>query len=306
MKWTDIKIIADRKYRRVFDYVSREVCPSGFAIEDYSDIENSVSAKDKEDIEDLIDEKLLKKDKNKITVHHYISPEQNREDARHYLESRLDREGVKYTVQIEYIEQKDWEEGWKKYYHTINIGERLAICPAWEEYKGDRIAVKLDPGLAFGTGEHDTTRLCLEELDKIIHGGERVLDVGCGSGILAISALLLGAKVADGVDIDPMAVKSATENRVLNHVEDKFNIFVGDLAEKATGQYDIILANIVAGAIMELSVQIPPILKKGGIYITGGIIDTRKDEVAQRLKSLGFTLLRVKESRGWVCFVCTI
>ncbi len=148
------------------------------------------------------------------------------------------------------MEQEDWQNGWRKYYHPLEIGKRLAVVPSWQQYDTDRVKLILDPGLAFGTGGHETTSLCMEALDERVTGGERVLDIGTGSGILAIAALKLGAAVAEGVDIDPVAVRTAGENAALNGVQDKLTVLVGDLSDKASGQYDIITANIVANAIL--------------------------------------------------------
>lgn len=302
MQWTDIKIITDKKFEDVFDFVSAEVCPMGIQIEDYSDLEQEV-----EEIAhvDLIEAELLQKDRTQIIVHHYISPELDAQNARLTLENRLDELGVTYKCEIEYINQEDWETGWKKYYHAMDIGNNLAICPSWEDYNTDRKVLKLDPGMAFGTGTHETTYLCLEVLDREIKGGERVLDVGTGSGILGIGSILLGAKDVEGVDIDPTAVKVAKENAELNGVADKFTIKVGDLAEQASGKYNIVVANIVANAVMMLSEVIPQFLADDGLYITSGIIDTRKDEVVACLEKLGFNIRKIHEKNGWVCIEAT-
>lgn len=303
MQWTDIKIITDKKFEDVFDFVSREICPMGVQIEDYSDIETEV-----ENIAhvDLIEAELLEKDRSQIIVHHYISPELDAQGLRLTLENRLSDLGVDYKCETEYVEQDDWETGWKKYYHAMDIGTKLAVCPSWETIQTGRKVLKLDPGMAFGTGTHETTYLCLEVLDREIKGGERVLDVGTGSGILGIGAILLGAGEVEGVDIDPTAVKVAIENAELNGVADKFAIKIGDLADKASGEYDIVVANIVANAVMMLSKTVPQFLKKGGLYITSGIIDTRKDEVVECLSGIGFEILKVHEKNGWVCIEATI
>lgn len=298
MQWTDIKIITDKKYEDIFDFVSAEICPMGVQIEDYSDLETEV-----ENIAhvDLIEQDLLDKDRTKIIVHHYISPELDAQGLRLTLENRLDELGVEYKCETEFVNQEDWETGWKKYYHAMNIGERLAVCPSWEECDTDRHVIKLDPGMAFGTGTHETTHLCLEVLDREIKGGERVLDVGTGSGILGIAAIMLGAGEVEGVDIDPTAVKVAIENAELNGVADKFVVKVGDLADEAKGKYQIVVANIVANAIMLLSKTIPQFLDKDGLYIMSGIIDTRKDEVVACLENIGFEITKVHEKNGWVC-----
>lgn len=298
MQWTDIKIIADKKFEDVFDYVSSEVCPMGVQIEDYSRLEQDV-------LEiahiDLIEAELLEKDRTKIIVHHYISPELDAQEALLILQTRLAEEGVEFEFEIVFVDQEDWETGWKAYYHPIDIGTRLAVCPSWEDYKTDRKILRLDPGMAFGTGTHETTNLCLEILDEKIKGGERVLDVGTGSGILGISACILGASAAEGVDIDPTAVKVALENAELNDVLDRFSVKVGDLSETATGKYDIVVANIVATAIIALSKDVPALLKKDGLYITSGIIIDRKDEVVAALEAIGFTIKRVYVKNNWVC-----
>ena len=158
--------------------------------------------------------------------------------------------------------------------------------------------------LAFGTGGHETTSLCMEALDERVTGGERVLDIGTGSGILAIAALKLGAAVAEGVDIDPVAVRTAGENAALNGVQDKLTVLVGDLSDKASGKYDIITANIVANAILSLAPAVPGLMAEGATFIASGIIDSRKDEVIAGLEKAGLAVVEVKEKRGWECIVC--
>ena len=162
----------------------------------------------------------------------------------------------------------------------------------------------MDPGMAFGTGTHETTSLCLETLDSLVRGGERVLDIGTGSGILAIAALKLGADSAEGVDIDPMCVRTAGENAQRNGVADKFTVLVGDLSDQASGEYNIITANIVAAAILSLAPHVPVLMAPGARFIASGIIDERRDEVLTGLKAAGLTPIEVKEKRGWVCIIC--
>lgn len=303
MKWTDIKIITDRKYRDVFDFVSPEVCPGGFQIEDYHDLE-----KDVEEIAhvDLIEEDLKRKDRDRITVHHYIPPEGDAEKVRIYLEERLSRLGIPFTVRAESLEREDWENSWKNYYEPVQITPRIGVCPSWLSCDLEGKVIKIDPGMAFGSGTHETTVLCLEALSDGVKGGETVLDVGTGSGILAIAALLLGADNALGIDIDPGAVKVAGENAALNGVEDRFSARTGDLASGITGQYDIITANIVANMVMKLSGDVRKLLKKGGLYISSGIISERKDEVISCLGDLGFKILKVREKNSWVAIEATL
>ena len=186
----------------------------------------------------------------------------------------------------------------------MEIGSRLAVVPSWQQYDTDRVKLILDPGLAFGTGGHETTSLCLEALDEQVRGGERVLDIGTGSGILAIAALKLGAGSAEGVDIDPVAVRTAGENAALNGVADKLTVLVGDLSDKASGRYDIITANIVANAIISLAPAVPGLMAENATFIASGIIDSRKDEVIAALEAAGLTVQEVKEKRGWECIIC--
>ena len=217
---------------------------------------------------------------------------------------RLKNRGIGYQLNTTGVEQEDWQNAWKKYYHAMDIGERLAIVPGWEDYRTDRIRIVMDPGMAFGTGTHETTSLCLETLDSLVRGGERVLDIGTGSGILAIAALKLGADSAEGVDIDPMCVRTAGENAARNGVADRFKVLVGDLSDKASGQYNIITANIVAAAILSLAPHVPVLMAPGARFIASGIIDERKDEVLAGLKAAGLEPVEVKEKRGWVCIIC--
>ena len=225
-------------------------------------------------------------------------------ETRALIAARMEAAGIPYTSETEGVEQEDWQNGWRKYYHPMDVGQRLAIVPSWQDYDTDRVKLILDPGLAFGTGGHETTNLCLEVLDERVKGGERVLDIGTGSGILAIAALKLGAAVAEGVDIDPVAVRTAGENAALNGVADKLTVLVGDLSDKASGKYDIITANIVANAIMSLAPAVPGLMADDAVFIASGIIDSRKDEVIAALEAAGLAVLEVKEKRGWECIVC--
>ena len=184
----------------------------------------------------------------------------------------------------------------------------MRCSPQWEKCPKEalgRAVLEIEPGAAFGTGSHDTTRLCLEVLDKKIKNGDTVLDLGCGSGILAISSLLLGAKEAVGVDIDPIAVKTAEENGKMNgFCEPQLKFLCGDLTDKVTGKFSVVVANIVADVIIMFSKTVKNYMADGGIFITSGIIDTRASEVECALKNNGLEIAERYESGGWVCFVC--
>lgn len=207
------------------------------------------------------------------------------------------------------VDEEDWANNWKKYYKPINIGERLTVCPTWEkaEDDGTRAILRIDPGMAFGTGTHHTTRMCLELLEKNMHGGELVADIGCGSGILSTAALLMGASEAVALDIDPVATKVAVETAEENGIDlMKYTVYTGDiLTDKQIRtavmrrQYDIVLTNIVANVIIALAPMVPYLMHKGSRFIASGIIDDRLDEVVEALDRNGLKVNKVLEGEDW-------
>ena len=301
MEWTDISITVPRRYADTAEAVATMVANGGIYIEDYADLEQQ--AWEIAHV-DLIEQELLDKPRDVVIVHMYLAPDENPAEVLPLFRQRLDDAGVEYTLNTEGVEQEDWQNAWKQYYHAMDIVRRLAIVPGWEEYDTDRTVITMDPGMAFGTGTHETTSLCLETLDELVQGGERMLDIGTGSGILAIAALKLGAKEAEGVDIDPMCVRTAGENAQRNGVAERLTVLVGDLSDKASGVYDIITANIVAAAILSLAPAVPALMAPGAKFIASGIIDERRDEVLDGLKAAGLRPVQVKEKRGWVCIIC--
>lgn len=301
MQWTDIEITVPQAYAGTAEAIATMVANGGIYIEDYSDLEQQ--AWEIAHV-DLIEQELLDKPRDVVKVHMYLAPDENPAEVLPLFKERLEASGIPYELATNGVEQEDWQNAWKKYYHAMDIGKRLAIVPGWEQYDTDRTAITMDPGMAFGTGTHETTALCLEVLDERVRGGERVLDIGTGSGILAIAALKLGAAAAEGVDIDPMCVRTAGENAARNGVEDRLTVLVGDLSDKASGQYDIITANIVASAILSLAPHVPPLLAPGGWFMASGIIDERKQEVLDGLQAAGLHPVEVYEKRGWVCILC--
>ena len=301
MEWTDIQITVPARFADTAEAVATMVSNGGIYIEDYRDLEQQ--AWEIAHV-DLIEQELLDKPRDIVKVHMYLAPDENPAEILPLFRERLDNSGIEYTLETSGVEQEDWQNAWKKYYHAMDIGSRLAIVPGWEQYETDRTVITMDPGMAFGTGTHETTSLCLETLDSLVKGGERVLDIGTGSGILAIAALKLGAAVAEGVDIDPMCVRTAGENARRNGVQDRFTVLVGDLSDKASGQYNIITANIVAAAILSLAPHVPALMAPGARFIASGIIDTRKDEVLTGLRAAGLEPVEVKQKRGWACIIC--
>ena len=212
------------------------------------------------------------------------------------------------NTMVRLADDEDWENNWKIYYKPLEIGERLLVRPSWEEADdAGRIVLSLDPGMAFGTGSHHTTRMCLELLEKTVKDGDDMIDLGCGSGILSIGALLLGAKEALAVDIDPIAEKIAYENAAMNGItKDNYTVLVGDVlsdevlrARLCEKKYDVVAANIVASVIIELTKIVPDMIKPDGMYIMSGIIGERLDEVLAALDENGFEVLEVRAGDDW-------
>ncbi|MDD6848144.1 MAG: 50S ribosomal protein L11 methyltransferase [Oscillospiraceae bacterium] len=300
-QWTEIKICVDAQDIDKAADIANMVVPYGIYIEDYTALEQEV-----QEIAhiDLIDEDLLKKDRNKAYVHIYLEPDVNPAEALAFLSERYTSENIKHTIETDTTLEEDWRNNWKKYFNPMPVGEKILIRPSWrDDYDAEgRVVLNIDPGLAFGTGNHETTRLCLEAVERYLKEGDTVLDVGCGSGILAIASLLLGAGTAVGVDIDETAVKTAKENAEINNVADRFTAITGDLTEKVTGKYNLIVANIVADAIMFLSKGVKEFMTPDTVYIMSGIIDTRADEVISAI-SPDFEIIEKYEDKGWVCLV---
>lgn len=296
--WTEIIIeIPAEKVDTAGDIANMTV-PYGIYIEDYSNLE--AEALEIAHI-DLIDEELLRKDRTKAWIHVYISPQDNPGEAIAYLKERFESENLPNTITSSGCAEEDWINNWKKYFKPIPVGEKLLIRPIWEaEFDAQgRTVLDLEPGLAFGTGTHETTRLCMEMIEKYLKPGDAVLDIGCGSGILSIAALLLGAEKAVGVDIDSLAVKTAVENAQINHVADKFTGICGDLTEKVTGKFNLVAANIVADVVILLSRSAKRFMQPDSVYLISGIIDTREQDVLDAIMPL-FEVIERKEEKGWI------
>lgn len=301
MDWTEIKIEVSQADSEQAQAIAHMAVPYGIYVEDYSNLESEV-------LEianiDLIDEELLEKDRDKAIIHIYVSPEDNPTEATMFLSERYNAAGIKHSISTVCCKEEDWLNNWKQYFNPIEVGEKILIRPTWrDDYEPNgRVVLNLDPGIAFGTGTHETTRLCLEALEKYVTADTQILDVGCGSGILAVAALLLGAKRAVGVDIDEMAVKTAKENAALNGVSDKIEIIHGNLTDKVSGTYNVVAANIVADAIILLSEDIKNFMSDDAVYIMSGIIDSRADGVKAAIAD-SFDIIEEYTENGWFCFV---
>lgn len=302
-RWTEIAVSVDVKDLDTAADIANMTVPYGIYIEDYSALEQ-------ETMEiahiDLIEEGLLKKDRTKGIIHIYINAFENPGESVSFLEDRLSFAGIKYEISLNTCDAEDWQNNWKQYFHPMPVGEKLLIRPVWEEeYESNgRKVLDIEPGLAFGTGSHPTTKLCLETLEKYINEDSKVLDIGCGSGILSIASLLLGAKSAFGVDIDALAVKTALDNAKKNGFEPPvFDAVQGNLSDKVSEKYNVIVANIVADIIIKFNTQVNEFLSDNGIYITGGIIESREDEVLMSFAQNGFKVVQRFEEKGWLVFV---
>ena len=265
---------------------------------------------------DYIGEDLLRLGNAETTVTLYLPQDEQLDNCISKIRDMLVRlktsDSARVMGRLEYyvvgIKTEDWENSWRTHYNPIIVGEKLVVCPSWETYEPDehmmqRKVLRINPGMAFGTGLDETTHLCLEVLDTALEPGQTVLDIGCGSGILAIAAILLGADHALGVDIDEVALENAKENAALNGVSDRIRFMCGNLVDKVTDKYDIICMNIAADIIITLIPKIPEFLNPGGTLILSGIIEDRKQEVLGTLVGAGLSVKECREKNGWVCVI---
>lgn len=271
---------------------------------------------------DYVDEELVKRMHGETKVKIYLSDNAAGHDMLHSVKDSLaqlktlDEENRygRLELSLENLNEEDWANNWKQYFKPLEVGEKILILPEWETLpeQTERTVFTVNPGMSFGTGSHNTTQLCIEELEQCITAGKSsVLDLGCGSGILSIISLLLGAKDATAVDIDPNAVEIAYQNAARNGIStDIYRAFAGNIltddtliqkiAEKS---YDVVVANIVADVILALAEIVPDFLKSGGTYITSGIIADRKEEVIERYSHSSFEIINIREKGDWVSVV---
>lgn len=247
---------------------------------------------------DFIDYPLLNSEDDIFAIKVY--PE-NLEDAKK-LKAELEEKSLGNS-KIEEKDDEDWANNWKKYYKPLEIGESLAIVPEWEEYNSNRKIIKINPGMAFGTGTHESTYMCLELLGKYVNEGDEIFDIGCGSGILAIAALKLGAKRALAIDIDDKCIDASHENAKLNDVEDKMEIKKGNLLDVVKGRADLIVSNIIAEIIVDEIKNLKNHMDPGGIFITSGIIKERREMVMDALVENNFEIIDEIEKNNWLAIV---
>ena len=316
MQWLELKIDTTPAGITPVSELVEELGITGLVIEDEGDFHDFLEHN--RQYWDYVDEELMEAKRGVCRITFYVSADNEGMDmvakVRAALLELKNRRSDCGNLQMTMaqMDDADWENNWKQFYKPMEIGERLIVVPEWESAKTHgRIALILNPGLTFGTGSHATTRLCLTALEKHVAAGQRVLDLGCGSGILSIAALLLGAEHAFACDIDEKCVDVAYENAALNGIgKDKYTVRWGDvlsdkqLQKEMGGQYDIIVANIVSDVIIGLAPQVRPFLKEGGLFLTSGIIDTRAAEVAQKLRDAGWEIVEERQSEGWFSYLC--
>ena len=316
MEWLELKIDTSPSGLDAVTALLEEQGITGVIIDDEGDFKDFLEHN--RQYWDYVDEDLLREKAGVSRITFYLERNEGALDtiARVRIAmSALKKAHPEYgplLLTIDSVADADWENNWKKFYKPMEIGQRLLVVPQWETAKDNgRVRLVLNPGLTFGTGSHATTRLCLQALDKYIHGGEKVLDLGCGSGILSIAALVLGAKEAFACDIDEKCVDVAYENAALNGVgKDRYTVRWGDvLTDRALqaqlgGGYDIVVANIVADVIIGLSGMVRPFLKEGGLFLCSGIIDERAEEVLAQLRADGWIVMERHDSEGWYSFLC--
>lgn len=210
------------------------------------------------------------------------------------------------SVSMNEVHEEEWATAWKKYYHPVKISERFTIVPTWEEYvpvSSDELIIELDPGMAFGTGTHPTTVMCIQALEKTVKQNDEVVDVGTGSGVLSIAAALLGASHITALDLDEVAVESAKQNVELNKVQDVVDVSKNNLLDGVTGKKDVVVANILAEIIMSFTDDVASAVKPGGYFISSGIISQKKEDVKKALIASGFEIEETIMMEDWVAFI---
>ena len=314
MKWIRFTLDTHTDAVDMLSYMLDEIGVEGIEIEDHVPLSE-------EDKKKMFVDILPDPEDNDGTakVHFYMEPENCNPEKIMMQVQDIFQEVKQFcnigkgTISLSETEDKDWINNWKTFFKPFRAADNIVIKPTWETYEKeneDDILIEIDPGIAFGTGSHETTKLCIQALDKYVKKGDSVLDVGCGSGILSIAALKLGAAHATAIDIDEVAVKVAAENMDVNHIPaSQYTLFDGDLITnsflkvKAGTGHDIVVANILADVIIPLTGVIRPHLKKGGLYITSGIINTKEEEVREALIANGFEILGVEYMKEWCCII---
>ena len=308
--WIEVRVITKSEALEPVSGIFYSLDCKGVAIEDPEDILGREQGPLTWDFADI---NVLEHKGKVAVVKAYFAEEDNIEEILGYVNEKLvelKEMGIdlgEAKVEHEKMYEEDWANTWKQYYKPSKVGEKIVVKPIWEEYeqKEGELVVNLDPGMAFGTGTHETTRMCIQALEKYVKEESTVFDVGCGSGILAIAAAKLGAKLAVGVDLDPVAVESSIENVGYNNLNN-IEILYGNLVEVIDGKADIVVANILAEIICILTDDVKRVMKDGGVFITSGIIHDRVDMVCEKLEATGFEVIEKNRDGEWNCIVAKL
>ncbi len=308
--WIEVRVITKSEALEPISGIFYSLDCKGVAIEDPEDILGREQGPLTWDFADI---NVLEHKGKFAVVKAYFAEEDNIEEILGYVNEKLvelKEMGIdlgEAKVEHEKMYEEDWANTWKQYYKPSKVGEKIVVKPIWEEYeeKEGELVVNLDPGMAFGTGTHETTRMCIQALEKYVKEESTVFDVGCGSGILAIAAAKLGAKLAVGVDLDPVAVESSIENVGYNNLNN-IEILHGNLVEVIDGKADIVVANILAEIICILTDDVKRVMKDGGVFITSGIIHDRVDMVCEKLEATGFEVIEKNRDGEWNCIVAKL
>lgn len=301
MKYIEVKIYTSQEGIDPLTCVLMDMGIAGFAIEDARDFQDLMNKKNSYDW-DYIDESLMELEHVKTSVTFYL---EETEAGRSILEQLKE----KYELVWKPVDDSEWKDNWKEYFKPAKITDRIVIKPTWEAYerKEDELVIEIDPGMAFGTGTHPTTSLCVKLLEKYIEPEkDAVLDVGCGSGILAIASALLGAREILAVDIDPVAVTVTAENIKLNGLGNKIGVAEGDLTKGLEFRANIVVANLMADLVMMLSQDVVAHLKGKSIYISSGILIEKQEEVVAAIEECGFHILDIMEEGEWCAIAAQI
>ena len=305
MKWTEVLIKVDPQAVEAVTDILYGLGAQGVAIDEPVDVQK---LREDELYWDYIDEKLLENDTEETKIMAYFSEEETnlpekiaviREKIRNLTEFGLSIGSG--TVELSNVNQEDWESAWKQYFKPVHVTDRIVVKPEWEEYspQEEEIVIEIDPGMAFGTGTHETTSMCINQIEKNLKAGDRVIDIGSGSGILSMAAVLLGAEKATGVDLDPVAVRVALENVELNNLQDKIEILHGNLTDVIREKADIVVANIMADIILILLEDVREFIKDDGLFISSGIIQEKRAAVEARLLEKNFSIVEVETKGEW-------
>ncbi|ARK22988.1 50S ribosomal protein L11 methyltransferase [Sporosarcina ureae] len=308
MKWSEVSVHTTHEATEAVANILHEAGASGVVIEDSEEF-------DKERVDQFGEIYALDKDdfpNEGVIIKAYLPVTSFINETVENLE--LEIEGLRqfslnpgrFTIGITEVDEEDWANSWKQYFHPVKISKRFTIVPTWEEYtpvESDELIIELDPGMAFGTGTHPTTVLCLQALEKYLEPNQTIVDVGTGSGVLAIGAALLGAKHITALDLDEVAVRAAEENVTYNHVDDRITVLKGNLLDSIEEAPDLIIANILADVIMSFSQDAYQLVKPGGLFITSGIIGAKRDEVRNDLIAQGFEILETVLMEDWVVII---